>query len=265
MPEPGYLPQSGESPRVAFVLVEPQFEGNIGACARAMKNCGFHDLRLVRPPALGDEALRMACGSHDVLHGARHCETLAAAIADASLIVAFTARDRRDLRTDLLLEDVVPQLATAAQDHTLALLFGREDRGLTGEELAPANFLVRIPAAAERAVYNLSQAVLLAAYQLRRAIERGVGQPSSSTPLPVAPGLTAAARHHLSERLHAMLLALDYDQHPDPGLMERILHRTNRALDRAGLDDADLAMLLGVLRRIEQRAGRNAGGERWTR
>ena len=246
--------KSSPAASIAFVLVEPQFPGNIGACARALKNCGFRDFRLVRPPTLGDEAIRMACGSREILDGAGRFETLDEAIADARLVAAFTARDRRDLRPNVSLEEAAGELVAVAAEGPVALLFGREDRGLTGDELEPAQLLVRIPAAEERLVYNLSQAVLLAAYQLRRAIDgTSPSTPHSAAP-PPAGSLTAGARRHIADRIRETLTLLGYDDHPDRGLLERIVHRANRIFDRAGIDDSDQAMLLGVLRRIDELA-----------
>lgn len=242
---------------ISFVLVEPRYEGNVGAVARALKNTGFADLRLVRPCPIGDEARRMACASEDVLDGARRCDDLAEAVADARRVVAFTARDRRDLRDSLSLEDALRDIAdTARSGARVALLFGREDRGLTTEELAPCQVLARIPAAKDRLVYNLSQAVLLAAFELRRVLgfteelcERGERAGRRGPPL------TSAARAHLADRVRGLLETLDYESHPD-GLIDRIQHRFAHLIDRAELDESDQAMILGVLRRLEERLDR---------
>lgn len=237
---------------ITFVLVEPRQPGNVGACCRALKNNGFRGLRLVRPPPLDGEARRMAWKSLDVLNAARSYDTLDAAIADAGLVAAFTARPRRDLREIMVLEDAVPRLLAAAAGGRVALLFGREDRGLTREEMAPAAFLVNIPAARARQVYNLSQAVLLAAYALRQAHVRQV-EPAFQTTPRASPALTAGDRAHLVLRLRDALVTLGYDAHPDPGLLERILGRTARLLERAGPDRSDQSMLLGVVAQLERR------------
>lgn len=245
---------------ISFVLVEPRYEGNVGAVARALKNTGFADLRLVNPCPLGDDARRMACSSEDILDGAAVFKALPEAVADAGLVVAFTARDRRDLRDSVSLDAAISTIVGAAAAAPVAILFGREDRGLTAEELAPCQLLVRIPAALDRLVYNLSQSVLIAAFQLRAAIGFGDGDDagevsggSEHRPGRHGPGLTAGARGHLVERARDVLTTLGYAEHPDPGFKERIEERLAFLIDRAGLDESDHAMLLGVIRRLEDR------------
>lgn len=233
------------------MLVEPRYPGNIGACARALKNCGFTSLRLVRPPKLDGEARKMAWKSLDLLERSRHYDSVDSAIADARLVVAFSSRLRRDTRNVLTLDEAIPKILEAEQSGRVALMFGREDRGLTREEMLPCQFLVNIPAARVRQVYNLSQAVLLAAFSLRRAwLERPTGEPPAPDKVRA---LTAGQKSHLKKRIRETLVALGYDQHADQGLLERIVTRSTRFLDRAGIDDSDQAMLLGILKRIEGR------------
>ncbi len=243
-------------PGVAFVLVEPRYEGNVGASARALKNNGFSDLRLVRPPDLSGDARAMAWKSLDVLNRARRYERMDDAIADATLVCAFTARGRRDTRDVLTLEEAAPRILAEADRGRVALLFGREDRGLTREEMAPSAFLVSISAARERQVYNLSQAVLLAAYILRAA-GSGTRRPTFESGYDGTP-TTAGDRRHLSDRIRALLVTLGYREHKDQGLLERIVTRGERLIDRAAIDQADHAMILGVLKRIDRLADRAA-------
>ncbi|MBL8769001.1 MAG: hypothetical protein JNL94_16635, partial [Planctomycetes bacterium] len=247
----------------SFVLVDPRGEANVGSVARALKNNGFFDLRLVQGVALGDEARRMACGSEDVLDSARRFESLPAAVADAALVVGFTARDRRDLREALWLDDAIPRIVDVASTSTVALLFGREDRGLTAEELAPCQLIVTIPAAIERPVYNLAQAVLLAAYTLRRSLGSEPA-PKAKTQFARESSLTAGELAVLSAKLRETLIALGYDGHPDTGLIDRIVARAGVGFARAALDASDRDMLLGVLRRALQVAQR-AGATPWGR
>ncbi|MBI4880585.1 MAG: hypothetical protein HY812_13145 [Planctomycetes bacterium] len=243
------------TPRITFVLVEPRHEGNIGACCRALKNNGFRSLRLVRPAAIGGDARALAWKSLDVLAAARHCASVHEAVADARLVAAFSARPRRDARAVLTLGQAVPRILQAERSGRVALLFGREDRGLTRAELVPASLLVNIPAAGARRVYNLSQAVLLAAFALRQAWI-GTSAPAAGETQPEPARLTAAEHEYLRGRMRAALAALGYDEHADQGLLERIVGRAGRILDRAGIDASDNAMLLGVLKRVERLGGR---------
>lgn len=197
----------------------------------------------------------MAWQSLDLLNRARHYDSVEQAVADSHLVAAFSSRARNDSRDLVTLDEAVPRLLEAEQRGRVALLFGREDRGLTTEEMVPASFLINIPAAKSRRVYNLSQAVLLGAFQLRQAWYRQHAQVPRKRAGPKP--LTAKNKAHLRDRVRESLLALGYAEHADKGLMERIVTRTSRIIDRAGLDPSDQAMLLGVLKRIE-RLGRQA-------
>lgn len=245
--------------RFAFVLVESLYSGNVGAAARALKNNGFRGLVLVNGPKFDAEARKMAWKSLDVLRGAKRRKSLDSAVSDAKLVIGFSSRPRRLDRPLLDVDEALPHIIAASKRGKVALLFGREDRGLTREELENCQFLVRIDATRERAVYNLSQAVLLVAYRLRRArlgLDSAARQPSADSTglLPILDSkLTSGARAHLRSKIRSALVALGYEELADPGLLERIVARSDRLLDRSGLDESDLAMLLGVIRRIEGR------------
>jgi tRNA C32,U32 (ribose-2'-O)-methylase TrmJ len=99
-------------------------------------------------------------------------------------------------------------------------------------------------------VYNLAQAVLLVAYRVRREF---AAKATVSAPPLVESKLPQSARKHLRERLRAALLALGYGEMKDRSLLDRIVARADRLLDRAGLEAPDAAMLAGVIRRIEGR------------
>jgi TrmH family RNA methyltransferase len=149
--------------RVRIVLVEPQHPGNVGAAARAMVNMGLSDLVVVDPPALDMESARwMAPGCESLLSELRIVSTVAEAIADCHVCVATTARHRRrgqPVHTPAELAQRVRQ----QDDRTFALLFGREDFGLSTEDVLAAEALLRIPTP-EHASLNLAQAVLLVSH-----------------------------------------------------------------------------------------------------
>jgi len=246
------------SEQISFVLVEPQNGGNIGATARAVKNNGFADLRLVRPAELGDEARRFARGSLDVLDRAATFETLAEAVADAQFVVGFTARGRRDLRESVWLDEATPRIVEAAHKGRVALLFGREDRGLTNEELEPCSLLATIPAAIERPVYNVSQAALLVAFALGRVIETETA-PRAETDFNDREILSAADHRYVLDEFRKALVLLGYHAHADPGLLDRVVQRTGFHLGRSGLDASDKAMILGILRRLKRKLEDSGG------
>ncbi|MEZ4316484.1 MAG: RNA methyltransferase [Myxococcota bacterium] len=150
--------------RIVVVLVEPQHPGNVGAAARAMKNMGLSRLVVVAPPAYDPEQARwMAPGASDLLASTRIVATLDEALEGCHVAVASTARHRKQGQPVLTPPDLAS--AIAEDDRTWALLFGREDFGLSTDDILRCESIVRIPTP-EHASLNLAQAVLLLANTL---------------------------------------------------------------------------------------------------
>lgn len=227
---------------VRFVLVEPQRAGNVGAAARAIKNLGFSRLDLVAPrcdPA-GDEARRLAVDAEDVLRAARVHASLDAALEGAATVVGTTGVPGRQRKPHWRLDAIAPRLARLARAGQTAIVFGREDHGLTDDELDRCTHLVMLPASSAYPSFNLAQAVLLVAYELFRA-----ELPADEPPLP------PPARHHEREAMYAhlaeALLAVGF-LHEDTatGMMRRI----RRVLGRAALTSGDAKIVRGIARQI---------------
>jgi len=156
--------------RLSIILVEPARAENIGAAARAMKTMGLNELRIVASEAYLEPAARwVAHGSGDILDNARHFDCLAAALADVDFSIATTARSRAKFHYYATPEQLQTLLEEKQQwlGHS-ALIFGREDSGLTNEELALADILTGIPMQADYPSLNLGQAVMVYCYQLGR-------------------------------------------------------------------------------------------------
>ena len=154
--------------QVSIVLVSPARAENVGAAARDMKTMGFTDLRIVDSRAhLEEGARRVAHGSGEVLDNATVYPTLAAALHDVQFTVATTARSRSKFHYYATPAELVPLMQEKSQwlDHA-ALVFGREDSGLTNDELALADVLTGAPMVADYPSLNLGQAVMVYCYQL---------------------------------------------------------------------------------------------------
>ena len=151
-----------------IILVSPARPENVGAAARAMKTMGFASLRIVDSEAhLKPEAGWVAHGSQEILQNAQHFATLADALADIDFTVATTARSRARFHYYC----TPPQLLTQLEEKShwvnhAALVFGREDSGLTNEELELADILTGVPMVADYPSLNLGQAVMVFCYQL---------------------------------------------------------------------------------------------------
>ncbi len=162
---------------VHVVLVEPQESLNIGAVARAMTNLGFCHLHVVTPRAWDrGRAEASACGAESFLDGIVFHNSIEDAVAQMQDVIAFSSRSRKTRQEPILL----PTWATQYISNTpikVALVFGPEDTGLTNEHLQYCGTIVRIPTSIENTSYNLSQAVLLALYELSRGNSKVTEQP----------------------------------------------------------------------------------------
>jgi tRNA/rRNA methyltransferase len=154
---------------ITIVLVRPEAPVNVGAAARAMRNAGLEDLRLVLP---GDwrtiECWRTAWGAHAVLEQAREFPDIASALADASWTVAFSGKRRSRGAAGDVLEAARDAVAQGANGRA-ALVFGPETSGLTEAEIDLCGRSAVIPAHEAQPSLNLGQAVMVACYEVLRA------------------------------------------------------------------------------------------------
>jgi tRNA/rRNA methyltransferase len=172
------------------VLVEPQLGENIGSAARAMANFGLARLRLVKPRQgwPNDKARVMAAGADRVLDGAELYDTLEAAIADCSLVLATTARAHDQAKPVVGPAEAAAEMAPRiAAGETVALVFGRERNGLENDEVGLADRIITLPVNPAFASLNLAQAIVIVAYEWFKATAAGklpFGMPDKSAPAP---------------------------------------------------------------------------------
>ncbi len=155
-------------PGPVIVLVEPQLGENIGAAARAMANFGLSRLRLVKPRQAwpNDKARMMAAGADRVLAETVLYDTLEAAIADCSFVLATTARAHDQAKRVIGPAEAATEMAPRiGAGGTAAVLFGRERNGLENDEVALADRIVTLPVNPAFASLNLAQAVVIVAYE----------------------------------------------------------------------------------------------------
>lgn len=151
-----------------IILVEPQLAENIGMSARAMKNCGFHELRLVNPREnhLSDKAIAASSNSQEILQNAKVFSDLQSAIADLQYVLATTARHRDQTKivynADTAAAEMLSKISAGEQ---CGLMFGPERTGLRNEDVSLADAIINIPLNPEHCSLNLSQAVLLTGYE----------------------------------------------------------------------------------------------------
>jgi tRNA/rRNA methyltransferase len=157
-----------EQPAPVVVLVETQLGDNIGAAARAMANFGLARLRLVKPKQgwPNERASIMAAGADRILESAELYETLEAAVADCTFVLALTARNHDQAKPVVSAEEAAIEMGPrVAAGETVALVFGRERNGLEAEEVGMADRIVTLPVNPAFASLNLAQAVVIVAYE----------------------------------------------------------------------------------------------------
>ena len=243
---------------VSFVLVEPRASSNIGASARALKNMGFRTLCLVRAPEMNDEARWLAHNSLDVLETAKRYARLSDAIEDQSFVVGVARRTGKRRGMVLPLEQGAQKVYDIAEHNKVALLFGREDRGLYNEEVNECGLLLTIPADKEHPSLNLSHAVMVVAYELSRAQYRegAVQDVTPKSKLRQNNQVSHGEHAALYERMAKIITLLDYAPRGDRNLEKQIIDNLKHLIGRAGLTYWEFKMLHGLCSQIERKLGR---------
>lgn len=231
-----------------IILVETQLGENIGMCARAMLNCGLHELRLVRPrDGWPNESARATAADADrVLENATLYDNIDDAIGDCQRVFAATARQRTLRIPGLDLREAVRELVEATPPPKTAILFGPEASGLDNETLSRADRLIHFPTNPDFPSLNLAQAVLLFGWEWRQssALESAT---ITSSHLPATRKETNAFLTRLEQALDDTGFFLTRDHRP-------YTKRSLRAFfTRSNSSDEDLRMLHGVLTALTKR------------
>ncbi len=236
-------------PRLRIVLVEPKEAGNVGAVARVMKNFGFHELWIAGAhPPLQPLAGWWASGADDVVAAARFAPNLQQAVAEARLTIATTSTRGRTTPIDLTPPELAQLFETMAENDTMALVFGREDSGLTREELVQCQRTAVIPTNRDFPTMNLAQAVGVFCFALSSA---GAGVHAGPSARDARPDAALLSRLH--ERAESLLLEVGFLHENNP---DRIYDDLRAIAGRADLDEREATILLGIIRQIEWKLGR---------
>ena len=259
---------------IRIVMVNTTLAANIGSALRAMKTMGISQLVLVAPkhyPHPDIDAL--AAGATDLIDKIQIVERLEDAIADCQIVFGTSARSRT-IPWPLL--DARPAAkftaqSIAAHQHQVAIVFGREDRGLTNEELALANYHVTIPVNSDYGVLNVAQAIQVLCYEQRMAaieqleqleqsaetdqLKTNVVQPD--TPMTVVAGqqmqwdeplVTHAQMQQFYPHMEQMLADIEFLDPENPRLLPL---RLRRLFGRIQLDRMEYHLLRGVFTRVQ--------------
>lgn len=233
---------------VRVVLLETTHPGNVGASARAMKAMGLDRLSLVNPSRFPSvEATAMASGADDLLVHAEVCRSLGEALRDCGLVVGTSARERTLPWPTLDPRAAAGRIMGAAAHSNVALVFGREQSGLTNDEVEFCQFLVRIPTAPEFSSLNLAAAVQIMAYELRQATLSGEIARSASTRRET-PAATTEQMEQLYTHLEQVMTEVAFFDAQKPRYLMR---RLKRLFNRARLDQNETNILRGFLAAVQ--------------
>jgi tRNA/rRNA methyltransferase len=233
--------------QVRIVLVRPQYSGNIGAVARAMRNFGLCQLTLVNPaPLHRADANMMAVHARDILDTMQVCTSLRAATSDCGLVVGTTCRPGLYRADAVPPRTFAPAIVTAAVANHVAVVFGPEDSGLSNDDLRYCHRLISIPTDPTYTSLNVAQAVLLCCSEIFLAAQ----QEDVLSPRSLA---VAEQQELMYEKLKHALLSIGFLHKDNP---EHIMFAFRRIFGRAGLEERDVRIVLGLARQIEWYASR---------
>ncbi len=245
--------------RVIVVLDEPQDPVNIGMVVRTMKNMDLSRLRLVRPGGFDPYRIRgVAHTGTDVVESAELFEQLDDALAGVGLVVGTTARGRRVRRNYVHPREAAAEILEVARSgHDIALVFGREDRGLGNEELDLCNRLIVIPTDLNHSSLNLAQAVLVIAYEIFLAAEAA---PPFKEPRRTAARAGREELESLFAEVEASLHAIDFFK---ARKVKPLMRTVREVAARADLDERETALFKAMayeVRNYIARRGIDTGG-----
>jgi len=232
--------------------VGPLYGGNVGSVCRAMANMGLSELTLVSPAETLNyaEARMMAVAADAILENRRVVATLDEAVGDCGLVMGTTVRPglyRQHVKTP---REWAPAVLESASANTVALVFGRENSGLTNEELAVCTNLIQIPSSLEYPSLNLAQAVMVCCYEL--FVASGTFEPT----LEKSPECPTKTREHMFKMWREMLLEIGFmnDQQAD-----HMMLGIRRIFSRTPLTTDDVNILMGVARQMEWKSKHVSG------
>lgn len=257
--------------RIRIVMIGTTLPANIGSAARAMHTMGLSDLVVVNPRLPIDETSHAnAAGATAVLDGAVIAQNIDEALADCTLVFAASARSRQMPKPIIMPHiagQIINQHTTNNSQGKIAILFGREDRGLTNDELALANYHIQIPANPAYPVLNVASAVQVIAASIFAELSQqadspiistkqtqGVAQDEHQLDIVVRsqwdePAITREQAQKLDEQILDLMkqLNLAQDEH-----LRLLPHRLARLTQRLQLDQKEYALMRALLAKITQ-------------
>ena len=228
---------------IKIVLVAPIYGGNIGSTCRAMANMGISELALVTPQNPDwAEAEKMAVHAKNVLDSRTEYSTLAEAVADCVAVVGTSARKGLYRSHAKSPREWAPEIAALSDKGKVAVVFGREDKGLFNDEIALCTHIVQIPTSTEYSSLNLSQAVMVLCYELFTA-------QGSYEPIQEKSELAREeARIRMMSLWRQLLLNIGFMEEEKA---DHMMAGVQRIFSRGALTEDDVNILMGMARQAD--------------
>jgi len=224
-------------PNISFILVEPSLPENVGFAARAIKTTGFSDLRIVNSLAhTKDGAIWTAYGAKDILDNVKTFCSLSQALYDCDFAIATTARFRNKRKDYLTPKEIVELIKRKVNTiKNIALVFGCEESGLSNKDMNLCDVVSNIPLNTKFPSLNLSQAVMVYAYELSFLLKKNKNIKRKES--------NYISQHALlKEKIKKLLIELDYSlQNP---IYQRILDRLSL------LEEIDIKLAHSVVNKV---------------
>lgn len=231
---------------IRIILIETSHPGNIGSVARAMKTMGLNNLYLINPKLFPHQkANELASSAMDILENAVVVKSLDEAIADCHFIIGTSTRSRTIPWPMLSPRNLAEKVRSEAGHLQTAILFGREQSGLTNEELHRCHFHVQIPANPEYSSLNIAAAVQVIAYELYQA--------SLTENMPIEWDYQLASTNELDGfylHLEKVLVELEF---LNPKAPRQLMTRLRRLFSRAKPDVMEINILRGILGSMQKK------------
>ena len=235
---------------IKVVLVGTTHPGNIGAAARAIKTMGLSKLDLVCPKEFpSNEATYRSKAAKDILEKASIHETLFESVKGCEMVIGTSARNRKVPWPVLNPKNASKEINTAVKNNSkVAIVFGREDRGLTNEELGLCNLHIHIPTNEDYSSLNLAQAVQIVTYEIRmNFLESESLKNDQEWDVELA---SAEQTERLIEHMDELMKEVEFYDVENP---RKLLMRVRRFFKRSGIDVMETNIFRGLFSTIQKK------------
>ena len=236
-----------KSELINIVLVETSHPGNIGSVARAMKTMGLSKLSLINPRKYpSGEANALSGNATDILENAQVYKTIEDAIKTSTFVYATSSRNRTIQWPTINVEEAAELIFNqTTAEKEISILFGREDRGLTNEELQLANTHIEIPANPDYPVLNLAMSAQILSYEIFKASHNTEARDWHDYPEVDSANLQMLIDHFIETAVNIDVI------HPENP--KKIISRINRMFSRLHPDEMEASFLRGFLAAINKK------------